>query len=566
VGWQRRVRAGLGLSNWIEEYHGPAAGRRHATLAFGDLHHDVCSVLDDYDATRVGIGGFRGMAKTAIAGLGFPIREAITNPEMRYLRFAGATEDLAAENIATIRTEIEKNRALAEDFGDLKFKRHWGERSIRILKPGQERKLLHQRDTCLMRITAPRGNIRGTKGEEGDRLQLVIVDDPQPRKRVTARQREEFESWFWDDLEPAVAEDGGRILVLTNLSHLKNILSKILDGCPLDDGRGGTYGKADERRAYVHEEWTRRRYAVMVPDPEGTPDPVDPSKRWRSAWPARLPIERLFEKRERLRRKGRLRTWLAEWMSTPTDDAGRIFQPEATDMRMSYAMRPPFEYVEAWERWPKLRTVGTMDPAFSLGEKAHETALVVGGHTGEEEYFPLLDYFHRPGLNLAERRDLVWKKNAQWRFHCFGFEVVRDADLWESFIEDQRRKIQAGWENASFQVLKLKPPRDKAKPDRIGDLAWAQVQGIWRLAGTHGEVRLLQEDYRGAEDELDDLLDAMQMCWRLCEALQGGAVVAGLEEPQKGSPRRREDDARQELDRRERELTDELRREGVIIP
>lgn len=132
------------------------------------------------------------------------------------------------------------------------------------------------------------------------RPDLVICDDIEKDELVESPEgRRKLEHWLRRVVMPALAPDG-QLLVLGSLIHYDSLLANLRD-----------------RQRFPR--WNYKVYRAL----EAEPDP-DGQYRLKALWPARWPVARLVEERERV---GTL-AFEQEYQANPIDDSVRVFRPE----------------------------------------------------------------------------------------------------------------------------------------------------------------------------------------------------------------------------------------------
>ena len=133
-----------------------------------------------------------------------------------------------------------------------------------------------------------------------NRPDLIICDDIEKDELVaTPEGRRKLEHWLRRVVMPALAP-GGQLLVLGSLIHYDSLLANL---CNPERFRGWNYKVYRAIEAEPAEKDLYHRVAL---------------------WPARWPLRRLDEERERI---GTL-AFEQEYQANPIDDAIRVFQPE----------------------------------------------------------------------------------------------------------------------------------------------------------------------------------------------------------------------------------------------
>jgi hypothetical protein len=166
-------------------------------------------------------------------------------------------------------------------------------------------------------------SLRGTK-VGAHRPDLIICDDVEKDEHVASPEnRRKLEHWLRRVVMPALAP-GGQLVVLGSLIHYDSLLANL----------------RDPRR---FPRWDYKVYRALEAAP------ADDGQYYRVAlWPARWPVERLDEERERV---GTL-AFEQEYQANPIDDSIRVFRPEWLQ---------PYDPAELIEQ--NLVTLMAVDPA-----------------------------------------------------------------------------------------------------------------------------------------------------------------------------------------------------------
>jgi len=143
------------------------------------------------------------------------------------------------------------------------------------------------------------GSLRGVK-VGANRPDLIICDDIEIDEQVASpRGRRKLEHWLQRVVIPALAP-GGQLAVLGSLLHYDSLLANLRD--PVRFPR-----------------WDYKVYRALEAEPDGAGQ-----YRLRALWPARWPVQRLHEERERI---GTL-AFEQEYQANPVDDRLRVFRPQ----------------------------------------------------------------------------------------------------------------------------------------------------------------------------------------------------------------------------------------------
>ena len=186
-----------------------------------DFHKDMIDALDsvsDLDK-YLSILGFRGSAKSTILE-GFAIWSML-NGKHNYIVWIGNTMDDSKESLANIKSEIEENEELREDFGIVLATDDKKSRERGITQKWSERQLII--GDCTMVAKSRMGKVRGKKFKKA-RIDLIVCDDLEDVETAdTAEKRKKTRQWFYTEVMPAtkqgVEADNVKVVMLGNLVH-----------------------------------------------------------------------------------------------------------------------------------------------------------------------------------------------------------------------------------------------------------------------------------------------------------------------------------------------------------
>lgn len=245
----------------------------HFSLSPAAFHQELYQLL--MAEKRVAVAAPREHAKSTVVNLGF-VLYAICFKLKHFIVITSDTDTQAKYFLWAIKTELEGNERIIEDFGDLTTKDKWSEgdfitsNHIRVLARGTG------------------ASMRGLRYGAW-RPDLVIADDLENDEAVTtALQRKKTENWFKRVLLNCVGPDG-QVFIIGTILHYDSLLAKLLKD----------------------ELWTRRKYRAIQDD--GSP-----------LWPERWPVERLEEKKKEIGSLG----FAQEFQNEPIDEESALFKEE----------------------------------------------------------------------------------------------------------------------------------------------------------------------------------------------------------------------------------------------
>lgn len=345
----------------------------HFSLPPADFHREIYDLLMKHD--RIAIAAPREHAKSTVVNLGF-VLYAICFKLKHFIVIVSDTDTQARYFLWSIKTELESNARIAQDFGDLVDDQKWTEgdfitsNGVRVLARGTG------------------ASMRGLR-HGSHRSDLVIGDDLENDEAVaTPTQRQKTMNWLKRVLLNAVGP-GGQVFVIGTILHYDSMLANLLK---------------DER-------WTRRKYRAIQDD--GTP-----------LWPARWPVERLEDKKKEI---GVL-AFAQEFQNEPRDDETALFREEN------------IVYFDDKELEGKtLQTVAMVDPSLGATRTADYSAIVVVSrdvHSG----ILYVRYEKIERLSPERLMDAIFEMYEHWEPVLIGFESVAFQRVIKLWLDERARK------------------------------------------------------------------------------------------------------------------------------
>lgn len=303
---------------------------------------------------------FRGFAKSTMSEEGAIIKAGIR--EFSYCIILGNTYAMAAKRLASIKREVDQNKALNIVFDDLKGP-VWNEGQIQLS------------NGVVIQAFGARQSIRGAKEET--RPDFVIIDDLEDPDWVrTPDAIRENAIWFAADFLPALADP-----LRTPIRMLGTPLS---ENCLL-------------RQLALSPEWSRKQYPVKYLNEKGE---------WQATWPQKHPLEDIDRIENSFRSLNRHREFMQEYMLESESQEELVFKPEH------------FKYTSKVPVWQPLYAM--IDPARTVKQTSAFTGWAVwswapGGR---------LDVWECGGDLLMPDQviDLAFRLNEQWNPVEIGFE------------------------------------------------------------------------------------------------------------------------------------------------
>ncbi len=235
----------------------------------------------------------RGHAKSTCAAFAFPLW-CICQRRRTNIVILTHESALATQFVSDIRRELETNDRILDTFGDL----------CASSAPRRSRKrwsgaFFTTATGITVQAKSVGGSLRGTRAGP-QRPDLIVCDDIEKDELVAAPEgRAKLEHWLRRVVLPALAPRG-KLVVLGSILHYDSLLANLVD-----------------RKRFPR--WDYRVYraieAELADDGQYYKVPL---------WPARWPLERLDEERERV---GTL-AFEQEYMANPIDETLRVFRPE----------------------------------------------------------------------------------------------------------------------------------------------------------------------------------------------------------------------------------------------
>ncbi|TKX29498.1 phage terminase large subunit [Campylobacter estrildidarum] len=163
---------------------------------------------------------YRGSAKTTLLVRLWTIYSLLSNKK-QYAIIISSTLDIASESIATIKTELEENAKLINDF-EIKLGDEWTSEAIVFISGGEYKKI---------KAFGAGKKIRGTN-YLGKRPDLIICDDIENDENVESKtQRDKLYKWFNKAILKLVARttENYLYLVVGTILHQDSLLNRLND-------------------------------------------------------------------------------------------------------------------------------------------------------------------------------------------------------------------------------------------------------------------------------------------------------------------------------------------------
>ena len=210
------IRKMLGRMDY--EYFGRAYFPEYASLPPCEFHHEQFSEMKRIEDSKGGetevIAAPRESAKSTDWNMIYPANNALY-AKKHYIVLVSDSSDQAVDDLKQIKTAIEENEYILEDFGSLKGKSMWKSDAI-LLK-----------NDVLICAKGSGKKIRGIKHKQY-RPDLIILDDVENDENVrSADQRKYLMDWF----NKVVMLAGSKytdVVVIGTILHYDSLLSNLL--------------------------------------------------------------------------------------------------------------------------------------------------------------------------------------------------------------------------------------------------------------------------------------------------------------------------------------------------
>lgn len=193
------------------------------------FHREIFEVTEKDNWKMSVIVAFRGSAKSTIVSLSDPIWSILGRQSKKYVLIIGQTQNQSRQMLKNIKSELEDNNLLLNDFGPFENKSDWRSNTLVIPKLGA-------------RITAlsTGESIRGLRHHQY-RPDLIICDDIEDLSTVKFREsREKTYSWLMGDVIP-LGDNDTKIIIVGNLLHEDSLMMKLKDHIEEIGDMRGTY-------------------------------------------------------------------------------------------------------------------------------------------------------------------------------------------------------------------------------------------------------------------------------------------------------------------------------------
>lgn len=193
-------------------------------------HQEMMANLDDNAILRLLVVGHRGSAKSTIISLAYPIYAALEKGELfPFIVPISDTTTQAGINIANIKTELENNKLLINDYGKLGIATTTDpapEPTFESEEDWQSKNMILSNGVRI--LARSRGQkIRGLKHRQ-HRIKLALLDDVEDLAWVTTKEnRNKTDKWMRGEVMGAMDEITGRIIVVGNWLHEDALMARL---------------------------------------------------------------------------------------------------------------------------------------------------------------------------------------------------------------------------------------------------------------------------------------------------------------------------------------------------
>lgn len=421
----------------------------HFYLPPSVFHPELMRIVSDHKLMRALIIGHRGSAKSTITSLALPIYLALEFPQLYpFIIPIADTGTQAALNIANIKTELDSNELLINDYGQIEYDKVNDPSPEPTLESDEEWQAKNMLLASGVRIMArSRGQkVRGLKHRNA-RPKIVLVDDPEDAEWVKERDnRNKTDRWMRGEVMGALAEDG-RLIVIGNWLHEDALLARLK--------------KLSTFTTFELPLITEEEYLT---------------------WPALYPTdEKLFKKREEM---GEV-AWMREMLLKIIADEGQEVTPDD---------------IHYYEEMPDPELGGLKGHGVDLAISTEESADFTTDVEGHVHY----DNEHRPKIYI-QKNPLCAHLDFYHTMEYFKGKP-KGTHLW--FVEDvayQKAAIQE-MDRAGMAVIPIKPISDKRARLRV---AARYIKNGTVLFPRTGCEKLIQQLLNFGNEAHDDLVDGL---------------------------------------------------------
>jgi hypothetical protein len=472
----------------------------------GPIHFQMIRWLEAYK--RVGMAFPRGGAKSTTA-YSYILFKLLTNEQWKCNTYVSKAIPFIIRLMDMVKTQIEFNREIVDDFGTLKPRRgvgSWSNSYVRLM------------NFSSLAAWSIDGKLRGPRAD------LNILDDveqdPEGGKLPAAEEIEALKHKILRVLLPMLRFDS-HMAVIGTLFHQRSFINHLLD----NDKESPDY---DERFASTSDGGTWHKVKFGWCDSKGN-----------SLWPEVFTPEFVEERRRELGPA----IFASEYENRPVSLEDCVF--ELTREKHSYSITDADDKLQsepllsdATVEWnevsgtsnltvhPRTAKYGelatsmvraiTIDPIRRASAASDFAAIAVGGMDTRNDLW-LLDLFAAKKNNV-DVCQVLWQLVLKWRPLVIG---VEDTGFAEEYFHQSTQLNDWLLEELGYvpTLLPIKPPSNIDKGRRIRRLewryAWGKIKYPWHLQHTGAWPLLFDQTLRFTEDlanlKHDDCIDAVEM-------------------------------------------------------
>ena len=450
------------------------------------FHAELLRDLEAAERRLIARVGPRGHAKSTLAALAYPLW-SVCEKKRSNIMILTHESSLARQFVRDIRHELETNERILEDYGDLCREARDPTPSSAAPAPTRAARAPARRRSgtkwsealfttttgVTVQAKGSGSSLRGVRvGPQ--RPDLIICDDIEKDQHVESPEaRRKLEHWLRRVVMPALAPDG-QLLVLGSIIHHDALLANL----------------ADRRR---FPRWDYRVYRALEAEPG-----EDGQYYLTPLWPARWPLARLEEERERV---GSL-AFEQEYQANPIDDSIRVFEE---------AWLRPYDPAEIEGR-ADLVNLLAVDPA--AGVSGGDFFALWAGSLDPASGVLYTRQLSLQRVNVVGQVRLIVAAFERWKPVRLGIETVAYQHALKDILEEHSRR-----HGCFMPIVGLRTVQNKRA--RIEGVAPFFENGLFRLPpGLSDEIE--QQFLRFPKARHDDAPDVCAMGIELARSLRSG--------------------------------------------
>ncbi|MFA5080290.1 MAG: hypothetical protein WC472_01555 [Candidatus Paceibacterota bacterium] len=439
----RDFRINLALNSFYYFFHIYFA--HYIKYDTADFQKEIMSLCQDDSIPFLEVIAFRGSAKSSIVTLAYAIWVVVTG-RRHYPIITSDTFGQAKQHIFNLKSELETNDLLVNDFGPFEENEEWTATSF-VLKKYKAR----------IQARSAGQKMRGLRHREY-RPDVLIVDDIENIKSVRSKeQRDKTERWLLSEALAAL-DPKAKIILIGNLLHQDSLMMRIKK--QIDNG---------ERDGVV------KMYPII--------------KNKKSIWPGRFPTKSSLEDLKRGVRDpsgNPVKTWQREFLLKIVPEDGQIVHDN---------------WIKFYDELAKdiTKTAVGVDLAISEEDKSDFTAMVPGsgGIIDDHPRIYILPFIVNKHFTFHETQNKMKALSKTLRVYSVPTFYVEDVQYQKAAIQEAKRKL--------LMIRGVRPGSDKTA--RL-EVAASYIQNGTVLFPRKGAEELLTQLLGFGTEEHDDLVDA----------------------------------------------------------